>query len=250
MWDELWFSSRHHVNVECAVHIHAMLEIVLVRDGVLQMTVSGKEYSVQKGEGIFVSPFEPHAFHSKQPNVCQVLVFSREMVRYFFELVQGKVPSRHSFSISAEAFSLCERLLPENQVEYIGAQAALAPICYDVIHGCIFEERDLMPNGILEKILEYIDAHFREELTLETVAHAVGVHPVTLSKSLSKLAGIGFHDYLQYSRCSYAAHLICTSELNLSEIAYESGFGSIRSFNRAFRTVFRVTPTQYRSDQT
>ena len=107
-----------------------------------------------------------------------------------------------------------------------------------------------MPSGILEKILGYIDAHFREELTLETVARAVGVHPVTLSKSFSKLAGVGFHDYLQYSRCSYAANLIRTSELNLSEIAYESGFGSIRSFNRAFRTVFRVTPTQYRCDRT
>ena len=51
MQEEYWFSSKYHVNVECAIHIHAMLEIVLVREGVLQMTVSGKEYRIQAGEG-------------------------------------------------------------------------------------------------------------------------------------------------------------------------------------------------------
>lgn len=240
------FSVMRHVNVECETHIHAMLEIVLVLRGVLQMTVSGKPYEIREGEGIFVAPLEPHAFHSAEPNACQVLVFSREMVWYFFEFVQSNSPSKHLFSVSKEAASLCERLLSDGSEDYVGAQAALAPLCYDVIHGCAFEPRKHASDDTLERMLTYIDAHFQEELTLESVARAIGVHPVTLCKSFSKRAGVGFHAYLQYSRCSFAANLIRTSEMSFSEIAYESGFGSIRSFNRAFQCVYRATPTEYK----
>lgn len=240
------FSSVRHVNVECAAHIHAALEVVLVREGVLEMTVSGNSYEICAGEGVFVSPFEAHAFHSVEPNICLVLEFSREMVRYFFEFLQSKIPIKHLFTISAEALSLCDRLLSNGQADYVAAQAALAPLCYDVIHGCVFEERKQLTDGSLESVFMYIDGHFREEITLESVARAVGMHPVTLCKSFSKNARVGFHSYLQYLRCSYAANLIRTSEMNLSEIAYESGFGSIRSFNRAFLAVYRATPTQYR----
>jgi AraC-like DNA-binding protein len=40
--------------------------------------------------------------------------------------------------------------------------------------------------------------------------------------------------------------MIKNSDMNISEIAYDSGFGSIRNFNRAFMEVYNITPTKYR----
>lgn len=243
------FSSERHVNVECVVHIHAAMEIVLVTEGTLHMTVSGKDYDISAGHGVFIPPFETHRFHSALSNRCHVLVFSKELVRYFFEFVKGNAPTSHVFAVSEPAMRLAEELLPyvNNTADYIRAEAVLSPLCYDVCRCCSFEERQTPFDDTVARILEYMDGHFCEDVTLERVARAVGIHPVTISKIFSKQTGLGFHDYLQYRRCEYAAKLIKTEDACFAQIAYEAGFGSIRSFNRAFRRVYGRTPTEYKA---
>ena len=71
---------------------------------------------------------------------------------------------------------------------------------------------------------------------------------LTVSKMLSGRLGIGFVDHIRYLRCQYAANLIKRTDKSLTEISYECGFGSTRSFNRAFIATFGLTPTEYRQD--
>ena len=245
--DRLWFHSEWHVNVECVLHLHATMELVLVTDGTLHMTVAGREYDIEAGYGIFVPPFETHSFHSASPNRCHVLEFSCELVSYFFDFLREHMPTTHLFSVGEESARLAQTLLPTGQkIDAVRAAAVVAPLCYDVLCGCAFEERREPLDDTVATILEYVNRHFDEDMGLESVARAVGVHPVTISKIFAKQAGVGFSHYLQYVRCTHAAQLIKTSKQSFAEIAYESGFGSIRSFNRAFQSVYRVTPTEYK----
>lgn len=242
------FESAKRIDVECITHIHTMMEFVIVTEGILHMTISGKEYDISKGFGVLVPPLEPHMFHSAHPNQCHVLVFSDEFVNYFFEYIKVYYPKRHIFAVSDTSMKIVDRILTNNfnYPDHISAEAVLAPLCYDIIHYCEFEERTIPFDETVYKTLEYIDLNFREPITLNTVALAVGVHPVTLSKMFSKKTGTGFAYYVQYVRCTYAAKLMKTSNLNLSEISYESGFGSIRSFNRSFLSIYKISPSKYR----
>lgn len=243
------FSSARHLGVQCPAHLHNTMEIVLVTQGTLNMTVSGREYDIPEGYGICVLPFEAHLFSSAVPNRCHILEFSKGFVSHFFELVKGKALTNHLFPISEASMSLSETLLPNvsNMVDYVSAEAVLAPLCYDVLHGCSFEERKQPLDDTVSDVLKYIDEHFHEDVSLESTAKAVGVHPVTISKMFAQHAGLGFHDYLQYRRCEHATFLIKTTNMTFSEIAYESGFGSIRSFNRLFYKIRKMTPTQYKN---
>ena len=242
------FSSDRHTDVECVVHIHATMEIVIVNQGTLTMTADGIEYDIPEGHGLFIPPFSPHTFHSKEPNLCHVLAFSEALVPYFFDFVKKNSPSVHLFKLSDASRELSERLLPDksNSADYITAEAVLAPLCHDIYTWCHFEPRKVFFGDTFAKVIEYIEAHFKEDIDLETVARNVGAHPVTVSKFFSKHTGVGFHYYLQYKRCSHAAYLLKNHNMSISEIAYDSGFGSIRSFNRAFSAVYNVTPTQYK----
>lgn len=225
------------------------MEIVLVTKGSLTMEVSGKEYNIPEGYGICILPFETHLFSRATPNCCHVLEFSKDFVAHFFELVKDKSIIGRLFPISQASMSLSETILPNasNMVDCVCAEAVLAPLCYDILRGCTFKEGKKHLDDIVLDVLRYIDEHFREEVNLENASRAVGVHPVTISKMLAKHAGLGFNDYLQYRRCEYATFLIKTSDMTFSEIAYESGFGSIRSFNRIFYKVRKMTPTQYKN---
>ena len=244
------FASARHKNVECILHMHATMEIVIVTDGQLEMTVNFQKYTIPKGFGIFVPPFEPHSFHSPEDNECHVLIFSRELISYFFDCLKGFEMGRHIFAVSPPSQALVGEILPDenNSADYIGAQALLAPLCRDIFNGCEFIKCRHQQSDSLRAAMEYMEEHFSEELDLDSVAKAVGQHPSTLSKAFSSKTGIKFNFYLQYIRCSHAARMLQSSDVSITEAAYSSGFGSIRSFNRAFKSIYEVTPSEYRNE--
>jgi len=96
------------------------------------------------------------------------------------------------------------------------------------------------------KTVAYMNSHFTENISLTSTAKAVGIHPVTLSRLFSEKFKSSFSGYLGYLRCSHGARLLQNTGDSCAQIAYRSGFGSIRSFNRAFRELYGITPTEYR----
>jgi len=98
------------------------------------------------------------------------------------------------------------------------------------------------------EIIKYINEHYaEEELELTSVAKAIGIHHVYLSRMFSDNAGMGFLKYLSLLKVGKAAEkLLSEPEKNISEIALSCGFGSIRSFNRQFYDIFGTTPTEHR----
>ena len=237
-----------HTCVECMRHLHSHLEIIIVAEGELEMKVGDKTYDICAGYGIFVSPFEPHEFHSRKFNRCTVLMFSGELIPNFCEATRNKITTRHIFAISPQSFDLAECLLVsvDGVAEYFEAQAVLAPLCLDILRGCEFAHGRRLLESSAERAFEYISTHFSENISQESVARAVGLHPVTLSKIFSKKMGVGFNDCVRYVRCINAATMIKSSYATFTEIAMACGFGSVRSFNRNFIIVYGVTPTEYK----
>lgn len=243
------FAAAKHTDVECLNHLHPNLEIIIVTDGILNMAVSGKEYSIKKGYALFVPAYEPHLFKSPQHNECTVLMFTKDAVAYFSDFLINKTPTSHMLKLSEECFSSTQSLLKKeiSGDDIFIARAILAPIVYEIHEKLDFTDSKSDYGDNLYSAIMYMNQHFTEDITLESVAKAVGVHPVTLSKSFSKKAGVSFNSHLNCLRCSYAAGIIKNKDLSIADIAYRSGFGSIRSFNRTFAKFYGQTPSSYRN---
>ena len=67
-----------------------------------------------------------------------------------------------------------------------------------------------------------------------------------LTRLFSETIHIGFHEYLLDLRTEHAKTLLQNTKLPITDIAFQSGFESQRTFNRAFRDFFHVTPREYR----
>ncbi len=91
-----------------------------------------------------------------------------------------------------------------------------------------------------------MERHFKENLTLSKVADALYVSKYTLSGIFSRILGTSFNDYLNGLRINLAVQLLENSDSTVTDIAYEAGFGNVRTFNRAFMKLIGVTPTEYR----
>ena len=243
------FMSERHENVFCDVHMHISPEIILVTEGTLNMCVKGKDYNINKGQALFVPPYEAHSFSSKIDNVSHVLLFSCDLLSYMTDHLRNNEIDSHIFTPSPILFELVEEYLPEetNYADPRKAEAILSPFLYEIFEKCRFKKRAQPLEDRLLFALEYISKNFSSEITLEDVAKVAGVHPVTLSRSFTKRTGTTFASFVKYTRARHAAELIRNKKLTFTEVAMQSGFGSVRSFNRSFLEIYGVTPTDYRN---
>jgi len=95
-------------------------------------------------------------------------------------------------------------------------------------------------------VLEYIHAHYLSPVTLREIADAAGLSPNYLSAQFVRVVGCGFIDYLTQLRLQHACTLLAETDMSVTEIAYDSGFGSLSHFIRTFRRQKHVTPSAYR----
>ena len=239
-------------SVRCPVHVHFNMEIVAVGSGVLHMTVNGREYALERGQGVFVPPFVLHDFHSRSANRCHVLEFPARLVPELFERLRQGTPEELAFPVPEDCIVRLERMLPQGccRPDRLHTQAAVLPLCCEILDRCRFSGAPLDYGDAFLAAVDHMNRNFAKDLTLESVAAAVGVHPVTLSKKFVRSARVNFHTYLNHLRVVKAARLLSESDCTATEAAYLVGFGSIRSFNRVFAERTGVTPSQYRRLQT
>ena len=102
----------------------------------------------------------------------------------------------------------------------------------------------------VEKSLQFLFQHFREDISLETVATQSGYTPNYFSHLFHRISGQKYVDFLTQLRLNYAKTKLLSSTAPASEIAISSGFSSQSNFFRAFRKEMGISPLEYRKQKT
>lgn len=101
-------------------------------------------------------------------------------------------------------------------------------------------------NWLVKATVDFIKAHFSNDLSLSDIARHLHVRPQYLSKMFSKEKGMSLTRYLHRYRVEQARHLLLHSKFNVTEIAQRVGFGDPCYFTRIFRAHTGVSPRAYR----
>lgn len=99
----------------------------------------------------------------------------------------------------------------------------------------------------VQKVKEYINDHYAEQLRLSDMAEIVGMSPVAFSRFFRQRTGRTLSDYIVDIRLGFAARMLVDSTKNISEICYECGFNNLSNFNRTFKTKRHYTPREFRA---
>lgn len=98
----------------------------------------------------------------------------------------------------------------------------------------------------VRKARVYILNHLSEPLALEEVATAAGLSAFHFCKVFKRSTGMTFTEFVNHARIERAKRLLMKPHSRITEIAYDVGFQSLSQFNRSFRRVANVSPTEYR----
>jgi len=98
----------------------------------------------------------------------------------------------------------------------------------------------------VSKARTFIAEHQADEISLNSVAHAVNMSVFYFCKVFKKATGLTFTEYLARVRVETIKQLLLDPHKRVSEAAYEAGFQSLSQFNRVFRRIAGEAPSAYR----
>lgn len=101
-------------------------------------------------------------------------------------------------------------------------------------------------NPYIAKAKRYIEEHYEEPIRLEHVAERLHVNPNYFSSIFKRETGQSFVDYVNEVRVRRAMALLLDSEVKVSDISLQVGFGNFSYFNKVFKRISGVTPQVYR----
>ncbi len=100
----------------------------------------------------------------------------------------------------------------------------------------------------IRRVILHIDKNLSEEMDLSSLAQIAGMSPNYFSALFHRVSGITLWEYINSRRIDKAIHLICEDEpKNILDIALLCGFNNTANFNKTFKKVTAMTPTEYRS---
>lgn len=101
-------------------------------------------------------------------------------------------------------------------------------------------------NSVIQKVIEHIEIHLHEIISLETVAQLAGFSKYHFHRVFLNEVGVSVSEYVRYRRIANSANLLIYTNEKIIDIAFYYQFESQEAFTRAFKKYYNLPPGQYR----
>ena len=166
--------------------------------------------------------------------------FDRSLGSSFYQLSAGDI-------IAAER--ICDSMYDEVKKREFGYKGILSSYLQVLISlmlrgGNIKERKKALPS----EVVEYIDDHIFESVTIEEIAKVGYYNPAYLSRIFKKCYGMSIKDYINEKRISKAISLLLETSMSISEIAAQVGYTNKNQFYKKFELITGKSPADVRKN--
>lgn len=230
------------------LHANTEMEIVYVRQGSINVIYDEYEYTLTEGQAMVILPCRPHSYTAFKDTDSRVFMFSYGLVNETLGNISYLAAKRDIFKLSeALAGYIDSIVLPlEGSIEVTNTYL-INSVYYSLLNAYL-TDNSLMAckkNYIVQQVIEIVTAE-TERTSIDDIAKRLGISRKTLTAKFAEYTGSAIRDFIKNMRLEKAGDMLSYTDNNISEIAFQCGYGSIRSFNRDFYEVFKSTPSQFR----
>jgi len=243
-------------------HTHPDVEVNFLRKGRLRYLLHGRFVDIAPGEIVVFWAGMPHQTLEKVADLDGVwmtlpLLFllrgkhTREMAGL---LLRGQV-------IHFKASEMDEQVFERWKQDFANPDPSMRDIAKAEIESYFSrislsleksvgseELRPLTGGSRMDQALHHLAENFREEITVDDVARAVGLHPKYLLILFRRTCRMTLWEYVVRLRLAHAQRLLLTTDRTVADIAFDAGFNSLSAFYHAFRKhVPSGTPAKFRA---
>lgn len=103
-------------------------------------------------------------------------------------------------------------------------------------------------NTVVKKLVDYIETHIDEDLSLDKIANALNYSKFYIARIFTEETKCTVYKYIQGRRLTLAAQKLVETEQPIVEIAYGAHYNSQQAFTLAFKQFYGCTPKIYRNN--
>lgn len=243
----------HRNNLDFPLHLQNAIEVVVMTSGQSTAICGSKRYLLSEGDLFVAFPNQVHGFENSGRSTGYVLIVPvSPNLSAYHALLEQKVPAepviRKEALTDSNLVTLMEMACQEWNHASKNLQQGYVLILTDKLLSLLtLTDAQPVSGDALQSVLRFLNDHYREPLTRRSIARAVGYNESHLSHVFSQALDTTLTDYIISLRLNDALSLLTDTDLSVSQIALQLGFGSIRSFNRCFRQNMQLSPTAYRA---
>lgn len=256
--DVVYVDEEYHRNHSQFIHKHEKtLELFYVMDGSGQYTVAGRTYPVQRGSMVICNA---GVMHGESP------YWNNTILSYCCALREVQIPSLPPNTLIAPnrnpvlffpdeqgsaAYILRALFQQKNQPDAAPIVShLLANALLNVVYARLFHSSGDINVGhreeFLQSIIDWLDHHYMESVTLQTLGQQFHISPSYLSHIFKKETGFSPMNYLLCRRVGESQRLLMHSAVPISSISDQLGFNDSSHFCRIFKKYVGLTPSAYR----
>lgn len=257
----------NQVNNNYPLHWHSAVEIIMPVTNNYTVFINKVKFSLRVGDILIIPPGDLHELYAPTSGSRIIILFD-SMLMFKQKGFSGILPLLTQPNLitpenSPEIYKDAYELLTQAAKEYKNACPLWEASVYTLLIRLFIligrnhmDSSNLFPfTGInkqreyIEKmnlIYDFIDSNYMENITLEKAAAAVGFSKFHFSRLFKQMTSTSFYDFLILRRIKAAESLLLNPELPIIEIALQSGFSSISTFNRVFKSIKKCTPTEFK----
>lgn len=253
-----------HPRYFMSAHWHSEIEFIRVLKGELSVTLNGKNYTLKKGDAMFVNS---ETVHLAEPFDCvyECIVFHLEFLRlcgeccrFFIESILNRdilvceyFPAGTPSNI--EANKIFRSLKTDLKGLKFHAVSAFYEFFGSVYDGHLYslgaggaklgESKNISK---LKKILSFIRENYACAQTLESMAEKCNMSPKYFGSFFKSMTGKTPIEYLNEYRTEKAVSLIVSSDMSITDIAFACGFNDLSYFIKTFKKIVGMSPGKFR----
>ncbi|MFC3931571.1 helix-turn-helix domain-containing protein [Streptococcus dentapri] len=251
-------------------HWHPELEVTYIYQGSAKFHIDYDYFDSQAGDIILIRPNGMHSIHpiGKQEQISDTFQFHLEMVGYsildqvslrylqplqnsIFKFITVIKPDMEGYQeIKTCLIQIFDLVKKEDRHFELLLKAKLNEFLYLLFryHYTVRKITDdaYRKNEKIRQLIDYINQHYDEILTIESLADYIGYSKTHFMAVFKKHTGTSCIEFIIQVRLSKACEELTNTSKSILEIATEVGFNNLSNFNRQFKRYYQLTPSQYR----
>lgn len=235
--------KEYNENFNYPLHMHQCFELVVTLSGEMNIEINGTTYTLKEKEAVLIFPNRLHSFSSTESK-HMLFIFSPKIVQAFSKKYADKEPESCKIILDEFVFEELKSLTPSSSIAQ--AKGTLYSVCARLERQTKFGEAYSDTGNLLMKIFNFVESNYLAECSLYEASRSIGYDHSYVSRYFKKMTGISYNSYVNICRLNHASYLLSNTDLSILECSIESGFKSLRSFNRNFKEYFGKTPVEYK----
>lgn len=249
------------------LHKHEALEIVIPMENNYKYVANGVKYALNTGDILFIPPETLHEIECDSEGIRFIYLFNVDFFKMFFDYSELKSFMSEPRLVNPTTYpdlytQIYNDFMSINDTYFLYNNVVWEMLIYSKlldIFGILAKansnespitivdekQRDMFIK--FKSLINYINSHYMDDLTLEYAATYIGFSKYHFSRLFKEYTDTTFYDYLLHRRIQAAKALLFNDDLSVTEIAFQTGFNNLTTFSRSFQKHMNCSPSEYRN---